>query len=160
MIEMQIARPNAKQEMMLKARTKHVGFGGARGGGKSWAVRTKAKLLALRYPGIRILIVRRTYPELMNNHIEILRTELLGIAKYNDKDKVLRFQPGLGAGGGNMAANDRRCGGTADGRGPGPLRAARFTLCTAPRMGIWTGCRARNTTSFSWTRPPSFRSTK
>ena len=119
MIELQIARPNSKQEMMLKARTKHVGFGGARGGGKSWAVRTKAKLLALRYPGIKILIVRRTYPELMNNHIEILRTELLGIAKYNDKDKVLRFQPGLGAGGcGNMAANDRRCGGTADGKVP------------------------------------------
>jgi phage terminase large subunit len=59
-------------------------------------VRTKAKLLALRYPGIKILIVRRTYPELTNNHIQILRTELLGIAKYNDKDKVLRFLPGLG----------------------------------------------------------------
>lgn len=92
MTELKIERPNAKQELMLQARTKHIGFGGARGGGKSWAVRTKAKLLALRYPGIKILIVRRTYPELMNNHIQILRTELLGIAKYNDRDKVLRFQ--------------------------------------------------------------------
>jgi len=94
MIDLYIGRPNRKQEMMLKAQTKHVGFGGARGGGKSWAVRTKAKLLALRYPGIRILIVRRTYPELINNHIQILRTELLGIARYNDKDKVLRFGNG------------------------------------------------------------------
>ncbi len=83
--------PNPKQARMLRAGTKHVGFGGARGGGKSWAVRTKAKLLALRYPGIKILIVRRTYPELMNNHIQILRFELAGIATYNDKDKVLRF---------------------------------------------------------------------
>ena len=58
------------------------------------AVRTKAKLLALRYGGIRILIVRRTYPELINNHIGILRTELRGIAKYNDKDKVLKFHNG------------------------------------------------------------------
>lgn len=91
MTELRIDRPNAKQKQMLLARTKHIGFGGARGGGKSWAVRTKAKLLALRYPGIRILIVRRTYPELMNNHIQILRTELLNIAKYNDKDKALRF---------------------------------------------------------------------
>ena len=66
----------------------------ARGGGKSWSVRTKAKLLAIRYAGIRILIVRRTYPELINNHINILRTELLGIAKYNDKDKVLKFVNG------------------------------------------------------------------
>ena len=96
MRKLNIGRPNAKQARMLAANTKHIGFGGARGGGKSWAVRTKAKLLALRYPGIKILIVRRTYPELVNNHITILRAELAGIAKYNDKDKVLRFQ-GTGA---------------------------------------------------------------
>lgn len=94
MTELRIGRPNAKQKLMLEATTKHIGFGGARGGGKSWAVRTKAKLLALRYPGIKILIVRRTYPELINNHINILRQELLGVAKYNDKDKVLRFDNG------------------------------------------------------------------
>ena len=82
------------KKQFLKARTKHIAFGGARGGGKSWAVRTKAKLLALNYPGIRILIVRRTYPELINNHINILRVELLDIAKYNDKDKVLKFGNG------------------------------------------------------------------
>lgn len=94
MTTLKIDPPNEKQRQMLAARTKHVGFGGARGGGKSWAVRTKAKLLALRYPGIKILIVRRTYPELINNHINVLRVELLGIAKYNDKDKVLRFDNG------------------------------------------------------------------
>ena len=77
--------PSEKQKLFLKAATKHIAFGGARGGGKSWSVRTKAKLLALRYAGIRILIVRRTYPELINNHINILRVELLEIAKYNDK---------------------------------------------------------------------------
>ena len=86
-----ISPPSTKQELFLKADTKHIGFGGARGGGKSWSVRTKAKLLALRFAGIRILIVRRTYPELINNHINILRKDLLGIAKYNDKDKVLKF---------------------------------------------------------------------
>ena len=56
-----ISPPSAKQELFLKADTKHVGFGGARGGGKSWSVRTKAKLLALNFAGIRELIVRRTY---------------------------------------------------------------------------------------------------
>jgi hypothetical protein len=86
--------PTETQIKMLLARTKHVGFGGARGGGKSWAVRYKAKRLAIRYPGIRQLIVRRTYPELINNHIQILRSELLGLARYNDKDKVLRFDNG------------------------------------------------------------------
>lgn len=89
-----ITAPNDKQKLFLTASAKHVGFGGARGGGKSWAVRTKAKLLALHYPGIRILIVRRTYPELINNHINTLRRELSGIAKYNDKDKVLKFGNG------------------------------------------------------------------
>ena len=89
-----ISPPSEKQKLFLKANTKHNGFGGARGGGKSWAVRTKAKLLAINYAGIRILIVRRTYPELINNHINILRSELLGIAKYNDKDKVLKFLNG------------------------------------------------------------------
>ena len=46
-----IQAPNPKQARMLAARAKHVGFGGARGGGKSWAVRTKAKLLACGIPG-------------------------------------------------------------------------------------------------------------
>ena len=90
-VTLKLDPPNPKQEQMLRARAKHVGFGGARGGGKSWAVRTKAILLALRWPGIRILIVRRSFPELMNNHIRILRSQLAGIAVYNDKEKMLRF---------------------------------------------------------------------
>ena len=91
---LRITEPSTKQQQFLRADTKYVGFGGARGGGKSWAVRAKAKLLALHYPGIRQLIVRRTYPELINNHINTLRTELQGIARYNDKDKVLKFGNG------------------------------------------------------------------
>ena len=55
-----ISPPSEKQKLFLESDTKHIGFGGARGGGKSWSVRTKAKLLALSYAGIRILIVRRT----------------------------------------------------------------------------------------------------
>ncbi len=90
-MELKISAPNDKQKEFLLARAKHIGYGGARGGGKSWAVRTKAKLLALRYAGIRLLIVRKSYPELINNHINILRRELLGIAKYNDKEKIFKF---------------------------------------------------------------------
>ena len=86
--------PSEKQKLFLKANTKHIGFGGARGGGKSWAVRTKAVLLALKYPGIRILIVRRSYPELINNHIRCLRAQLTGVASYNDKEKLLTFAHG------------------------------------------------------------------
>ncbi|MGP1544165.1 MAG: phage terminase large subunit [Candidatus Fimenecus sp.] len=92
MYTLKIDKPNDKQRLFLSTTTKHIGFGGARGGGKSWAVRQKAKLLALNYSGIKILIVRRTYPELINNHINILKQELTNIAKYNDKDKVLKFK--------------------------------------------------------------------
>lgn len=88
---LEISAPSERQKLFLMARAKHIGFGGARGGGKSWAVRTKAKLLALRYSGIKILIVRRTYPELMNNHINSLISETIGAAKYNRTEKMLYF---------------------------------------------------------------------
>ena len=90
----QLPEFHEKQKQFLLARAKHIGFGGARGGGKSFVVRWKAKLFSFNYPGIRCLIVRRTYPELINNHINILRKELIGVAKYNDKDKVLKFNNG------------------------------------------------------------------
>ncbi|MBQ7321926.1 MAG: phage terminase large subunit [Clostridia bacterium] len=86
--------PSPKQKLFLTARAKHIAFGGARGGGKSFAVRTKAKLLALRYPGIRMLIVRGTYAELIANHIETLRAETASYARYHDRDKLLRFDNG------------------------------------------------------------------
>ena len=89
-----ILPPSEKQKLFLQARTKHIGFGGARGGGKSWAVRTKAKLLCLRFSGIKILIVRRTFPELINNHINPLREELHGIANYNKNEKIFHFPNG------------------------------------------------------------------
>lgn len=94
MSELRISPPSDKQKLFLTADTKHIAFGGARGGGKSWAVRTKAKLLALRYRGIKILIVRRTYPELINNHINQLTEELHGIARYNKSEKVFTFGNG------------------------------------------------------------------
>lgn len=88
-------RPSAKQIEFLTARTKHVGFGGARGGGKSWAVRDKAKRLCLRYGGIKILIVRRTYSELLNNHIMPLQESLPSeVAAYNKAEKIFRFLNG------------------------------------------------------------------
>ena len=89
-----LSPPNEKQKLFLSSHVKHTAYGGARGGGKSWAVRDKAKRLCLRYYGIKILIVRRTYPELINNHIEPLREDLLGIAVYNKSEKVFVFPNG------------------------------------------------------------------
>ena len=86
--------PNPKQRLFFLARERYVGYGGARGGGKSWAVRSKAALLALEYPGIRLLIVRRTLPELEENHIRQLRELLPGLHTYSEQKKRMQFANG------------------------------------------------------------------
>jgi hypothetical protein len=101
MADLIIPRPSEKQILFLEARHKYVGYGGARGGGKSWAVRVKAVLLCMKYPGIKVMIVRKTYPELQENHI-IPLCEMLDcygekgerIASYNDAKKHIVFPNG------------------------------------------------------------------
>lgn len=93
-VNLDLGTPNAKQEEFLKDTHKYVGFGGARGGGKSWAVRAKSIILACTYPGIRQLIVRQSYPELKKNHIAEMTSMLSGIAKYNSTDKQIIFPNG------------------------------------------------------------------
>ena len=87
-------KPNEKQLKFLTATAKHVAFGGARGGGKSWAIRAKELLLAGKWPGIKLLTVRRTLVELRNNHIEPLKGLLRGIAKYNQQERKFIFNNG------------------------------------------------------------------
>ena len=101
MADLILPSPSEKQKLFLRDRHKYIGYGGARGGGKSWAVRIKAVLLCLRYPGIKVMIVRKTYPELQENHI-IPLCEMLGcyldgeerIAEYNDGKKHISFPNG------------------------------------------------------------------
>ena len=89
-----IGKPNPRQIEFFKARARFIAYGGARGGGKSWAVRKKAAGLALSYPGAGILIVRRTFPELRENHILPMIADLMGIARYRDMDKSFTFPNG------------------------------------------------------------------
>ena len=94
MSELILGTPNEKQKLFLADHHKYVAYGGARGGGKSWVVRDKAKRLCLNYPGIRVLIVRKTYKELINNHVEDLRGELHGVARFNKSEMQFRFGNG------------------------------------------------------------------
>ena len=94
-LSINIPEPNEKQKLFLSDHHKYIAFGGARGGGKSWSVRVKAKLLAFNYAGIKQMIMRRTYPELYANHIKPLLQELpIGSYKYNDSKKELTFPNG------------------------------------------------------------------
>ncbi len=94
MTELRIGKPNEKQKLFLTAQTRYVGYGGSRGGGKSWAVRAKASLLGLHYAGIRMLLLRRTYPELKENHVLPLQSLLRDIATYRETEKVFVFPNG------------------------------------------------------------------
>ncbi|MBO4854079.1 MAG: phage terminase large subunit [Oscillospiraceae bacterium] len=92
--QIHLYRPTPKQEQFLRDTHRHVAYGGARGGGKSEAARMKAVLLGLRWPGIRILIVRRTYQELINNHVPQLKAALGRVARYNKTEKEFTFANG------------------------------------------------------------------
>lgn len=86
--------PQKKQQLFFDSTAKYTAYGGARGGGKSWALRRKLVLMCLRYKGLSVLLLRRTYPELRENHIRPLLSELSGVAVYSDLRKSFEFPNG------------------------------------------------------------------
>ena len=89
-----------KQKLFCKATNKYICYGGARGGGKSHVSRIKMCLLALNYPGIQILLLRRTLQELRENHVlqlqKLLKTNSKEskIAEYKENTKEFLFPNG------------------------------------------------------------------
>ena len=94
MKELAISPPNPKQELFFNDTNRFIGYGGARGGGKSWALRTKFVLAAFKYPGLKLLLLRKTLPELRENHILPLLAMLNGIARYNSNERAFYFANG------------------------------------------------------------------
>ena len=86
--------PNPKQQRFFLAEARHVAYGGARGGGKSWAMRRKFVLLAFRYAGLNLLLLRRTLPELNENHVLPLQRELAGAVPYHAAQRAFLFPNG------------------------------------------------------------------
>ncbi|MCL1819767.1 MAG: terminase family protein [Oscillospiraceae bacterium] len=81
-----------KQSFFIAAGADEVLFGGAAGGGKSYAQLLDAFRAALVYPRSKQLIMRRTYPELEKSLIrmalELYPPELY---RYNKVERVIRF---------------------------------------------------------------------
>lgn len=125
-LDLDFSKVNPKQKLALEDTHKYIGYGGARGGGKSWFVKRKAILLAGNYAGIHSLIVRQSYPELMNNHIREMRSILHGVAKYVDKEKIFIFR-----------------------------MVARFSLCIASVIRTSTDFRVQSMTLYLLMRQPT-----
>lgn len=86
---------NEKQRLFYASRATYTAYGGAKGGGKTHAVRIKAIGGALVNEGIRILIMRRTYPELEENHIRpIVKMVPPQLASYNATTHLMTFHNG------------------------------------------------------------------
>ena len=86
--------PNERQKKFFDSRARYTAYGGARGGGKSWALRRKLTALCLHYPGIRCLLVRRSYAELKANHVRPILQEYRDLVQYRESDKTLSFPNG------------------------------------------------------------------
>lgn len=86
--------PNPKQRLFFESQAKHTAYGGARGGGKSYAMRRKLVLLCMRYERISVLLLRRTLQELRKNHIQPLLFELSGYAAYKKDERCFIFPNG------------------------------------------------------------------
>lgn len=84
-----------KQQQFLEAETFFVCYGGARGGGKTHVARLKAAGMAIRYEGIRILMVRAHYPELEENLVRpMIRWLPHELFQYNGTSHLMTFDNG------------------------------------------------------------------
>ncbi len=86
--------PNAKQQQFFDSRAKYTAYGGARGGGKSWALRRKLVAMCLRYRGIHCLLLRRTLAELKSNHIYPMLREYGDILQWRESEQAFLFTNG------------------------------------------------------------------
>ncbi|MBE6965816.1 MAG: hypothetical protein E7441_07270 [Ruminococcaceae bacterium] len=84
-----------KQKQFIDAEASEVLFGGAAGGGKSFAQLIDALLFALKYPGSTQLILRRTYKELERSLIRVaLEIYPRQVFRYNSSKHVGSFENG------------------------------------------------------------------
>src|SRR6056297_587553 len=88
---------NAKQSMAwdaLHIGVERLGYGGARGGGKSHFVQDWQIYRRLKYPKTKGLIVRQTYQELQDNHIDPIQERFGHLCRWREQKKRFEFPNG------------------------------------------------------------------
>lgn len=88
-------KPTAKQRLFHASKSNEILYGGAAGGGKSYAIGWDAFLRCMKYPGTSAYLFRRTYPELEQTLIKTMRMivpETLG--KYYASNHEMQFVNG------------------------------------------------------------------
>lgn len=89
--------PHPKQQEFHSATEFDVLYGGAAFGGKSLAITAEGIRACVRYPGMRVLLIRRTYDELAESIFPALRrfgmAESVG-GRWNSTEKELSFTNG------------------------------------------------------------------
>ena len=84
-----------KQVEFAQCTAKYRLMGGAKGGGKSFSMRSEVVRQCLSRPGVRGLALRRTYMEITENMINPLLEELpTALYRYNASEHVLTFYNG------------------------------------------------------------------
>lgn len=87
--------PTPKQIEFHSSTEPNVLYIGARGTGKSHALRWEAHSRALAYPGFKYVILRRTYPELLKSHIMFIEAEMKKLGgTWNTTNKLAKYANG------------------------------------------------------------------
>ncbi len=93
--EWDAGKASDKQKQFFQSRALYTCYGGAKAGGKSWAVQTKAILGALNYPGIKILIVRKTFNDVRENHAAVMLKRIPeGLYRWSGQTFTMSFLNG------------------------------------------------------------------
>jgi len=86
-------QPKQKEAFYASMEVPVLFYGGAKGGGKSYLVRAREVYRRMKYPGTKGLIVRKTYPELLSNHIRMFWKEYPGTYDWFNKGEKAIYWP-------------------------------------------------------------------